>query len=595
MMQALPHQRAAYERTWRELNKKVVVAVDPDLVATPGLVSPDVERFFAAQLPSRFYALNSLTAEDEANLVAQGLQLSALRENLERSLLKGRRRTSTDPHRFQIDAVEEGCLYAACPFTGQLLVSRTSIVGTREVIFYRFDGAEVFYVATGHLGSGFTKGALYFPEREMVVKSRDVVWGLRHEHIIKLKALMVSNAASVARYIANGPRRSPVAVCLGEANYAHHLWNELSGLQRLWRAHRLASVDRFFVFREPLGAIPLLFPEIPAEKVRYQDTDSDGHAYIPDTMFREIVQDGCFVINVGDDYISEDLVKRVQRVARNSVPARVAEKIQRVRHDYQLLILVTIRTGNRTWIDQAAGLSTMLLRLAESFPSLGVVIDGYSLAADYDTDSSLRRRLRPSDYELQVLAEEADVIRDIRTRLARSGVGVFSISGCSLLETTLWVSEVDLYIAHAGSNQHKIGWLSNKPGIVHSNAEVLRRNQNGRSYYHKVREFGIPPVFIAPHFVRDIPTSASQQTTELRDDLSNYDIDVSQLSEQVEAMARSLVGRRSGTRVIPSMLGSLRRRVYRSRFAHDARLRLGRSSIGTLLRSMKRAAARQKG
>jgi hypothetical protein len=573
-----------YGQTWAALNQGRVALAAADLVASPGLVSSDVEQFFGDATDCRFYFLDVLAAEDRAQLEQYGLNVALLEENLHRSVLRGRRRSSGDSRRFQIDAVKERCLHAICPFTGRILTSRTSIAVTREVVFYRFEATEVFYLATNHIGSGFTKGAIYFPEREIIVKSHDFIWELRQEHITKLKTLMVSNASSVARYITGESTRAGVATCLGDANYAHHLWNELSGLLRLSRARCLAKVDRFFVCREPLGPITRLFPQIPAEKVRHLEAGNDIRDYVPPAMFREIIEKDYFLVNVGDEYISEELVRRL-RSTFDSVPALTIDKIRRARRSHWPLVLISIRTGNRTWPDQATGLSTILLNLARTFPRLGVVVDGYSVAVDYDTETSLHPWLRLAEDEANVLVSEAEIISDIVDRMAKSSVPCFSISGSSLLEAAVWVSNVDFYITHAGSNQHKVGWLGNKPGIVHSNVDVLRRNGGG--YYDGVREFGVAPIFLDPRFVRDIPTSGVQSANDLRTDLSNYIVDVPRLSEAVETMARVLAQRRRGSRAVLHGFGTLRN-VCRSRVVRDARVRLRRSTIGSILRSLRR-------
>jgi hypothetical protein len=58
-----------------------------------------------------------------------------------------------------------------------------------------------------------------------------------------------------------------VAVCIGFYHFAHHLWNELPGIDRLVKKGMIDSVDKFLVLREPLGDLRQIFPEIPASKV----------------------------------------------------------------------------------------------------------------------------------------------------------------------------------------------------------------------------------------------------------------------------------------------------------------------------------------
>lgn len=52
-------------------------------------------------------------------------------------------------------------------------------------------------------------------------------------------------------------------------------------------------------------------------------------------------------------------------------------------------------------------------------------------------------------------------------------MATFNTVGCTLAESVLWANHVDLYFCHHGTTQHKVGWLANKPGVVHSNQGVL--------------------------------------------------------------------------------------------------------------------------
>jgi hypothetical protein len=77
--------------------------------------------------------------------------------------------------KFQLDAVRNKSVEGFCPFGGEPVVFRKSLLANINVIFYRCETKQVFYVATAGIGSGFIKSALYFPKHELVVTAGESV------------------------------------------------------------------------------------------------------------------------------------------------------------------------------------------------------------------------------------------------------------------------------------------------------------------------------------------------------------------------------------------------------------------------------------
>ena len=232
-----------------------------------------------------------------------------------------------------------------------------------NVIFYRFETKEVFYVATAGIGSGFRKSALYLPKHELVVTAGDP-WGFQEDDLMELKARMVCGAKACYEYLSDTDWKSrKSAVCIGFYHFAHHLWNELSGLHRLHKKELLQNVDKFLVLREPLGPIEQIFPEIPEERIERKDNTSD--------LFYGILENGYFAVRVGDDYLTSDLVSRVAKVSSANCLPTTLETVKEAKSKYHPLLWVGIRVGNRAWGDQADGLSHMIAWLAKGIPHIG--------------------------------------------------------------------------------------------------------------------------------------------------------------------------------------------------------------------------------
>src|SRR5260370_10752436 len=108
---------------------------------------------------------------------------------------------------------------------------------------------------------------------------------------------MVCGAKACYEYLSDTEwksRRS--AVCVGFYHFAHHLWNELSGLHRLSRKQLLQRVDKFLVLREPLGPIDHIFPDLPEDPI--------ARLYNTCDLCYEILENGYLPVRVGCDYLA---------------------------------------------------------------------------------------------------------------------------------------------------------------------------------------------------------------------------------------------------------------------------------------------------
>jgi hypothetical protein len=556
-----------YDEIWYVLQSPAIGVTADNAPIADASARAEIALFFGAQPDDRFLFLDGLSADDKTLFARSGLRPDILNRSLEQSISQ-HARWNNHSRRFQIDAVRTRAIFTLDPFTGALLRSATSFPVSRDVVFYRFVGREVFYLAATQVGVGYKRNALFFPQHRLVVKLTDDVWTLRQDNLTRLRMSLVANAPAVARYIAGDATRSRVAVIQGHPNYAHTLWNELTGLLRLERAGLLGTVDRFFVFRGPFGPLRAIFPSIRADAVRYYAADGDPVESVSAAMFVDVLEGDYFVVNVGDDFIREELVARVRHAAMQAVPEAKRETIESFRAAHDLVVMVTIRTERRTWVAQAAGLTQILRSLAAQYPRLGIVIDGFSLPQDFFTECFEHPWIALGEREEKVLAAEGAVVEEIKSGLAQTDSDVISISGCSMYEATLWMNAIDFAVTHSGSNQHKAGWLGNKPTVVHGNRRVLMPMQSGHSYYYRVREFGVPPLFLCPEDVRDIQLLGAIEG-DLRNDLDDYDVDVDALSELVIGVAHRLTARKSSVAVLRDHIRRLQSYAVRSGKTRD--------------------------
>jgi hypothetical protein len=146
-------------------------------------------------------------------------------------------------------------------------------------------------------------------------------------------------------------------------------------------------------------------------------------------------------------------------------------------------------------------LLTLLERIFDAYRSAVVVFDGFSFPIGFFQDRHM------SQYHTEFAgraAATADFITELQHRaVANLGHWVSSrlcsISGISLAEAAYVGSVCNYYVCHAGTLQHKIAWLHNIPGFIHS-PPVGNPSARAKWYADQV-EGGIPPDTLPQQFV----------------------------------------------------------------------------------------------
>lgn len=354
----------------------------------------------------------------------------------------------------------------------------------------------IYVVAAGL--DGFKKNTIYFPHENLVVVSGKP-WTFEIADLIELKARSVSNFTDCYRYLSDtNAAKMKTAVCIGFFHFAHHLWNELPGVDRLLRKKMLGSVDKFFILREPLGKIDQIYPEIRPDQIEREDTTSK--------LFDHLISDNYFTIKLGSDFVASELVNRVYEVAKKNCRSETLERVQNARRRHFPLLWVGVRVGSRMWINQVDGLAKLIDRLYSEFPRLGVVFDGFSLPADRSGGSN-----NNEEYG-EILRQENQIVNDILQELEQNpqARGIFNIVGSSIYDANVWAHGVDVYLSPYGSLQHKVAWFANKPGIIHANKTILEASSKQLKHLWAAFENPVKPRFARHDTVADVQYDGEQ-------------------------------------------------------------------------------------
>lgn len=544
-----------YEQVWHYLHSH---QIEQDNLNTDIFKFLDLDYF---QLLEKFSHANELQiillkkkqSEDQNYL--KSLQISF--EHSLNNFTKRIGKVTHDNKEFQNRIIKDGYAYAVCPISGKILKSNQSILVEYSVVFYRFTGAIVFYLITGNLGAGLIKDSLYFPSYNLLVRYENEYYGFHPKHLTHLKAIILSNSLAFFHYFYNQNKVNKVCLLIGHSNFAHYLWNELSGLYRLKQNNLLKNIEQFFVLREPLGSISQIFPEISIEKIRYLEPERTlktlnvsvlhPNQSLPLEVFTTIAEQNNFFVNVGDKFIPNGLTRTIYRIALQNTNIEVKKKIKSAKSTCFPLLWISIRTQDRTWLNQVEGLTQIINSLAQKFPKLGVVFDGFSLPADYILNSI---DLDEQSLEMQLVKTEKEIVNKICQEINFS-VKIFNIIGCSMFEANLWANAIDLYLCHFGTLQHKVGWLAIKPGLVHSN-QAISSSQSSQDRTYQVREFGIPAKFINSSQIRDLKQDSFG--TDLRSNTNNYEIDWQIIYDELVTIIDSIQQNKTLTKRIANQL-----------------------------------------
>jgi hypothetical protein len=133
-------------------------------------------------------------------------------------------------------------------------------------------------------------------------------------------------------------------------------------------------------------------------------------------------------------------------------------------------VWISVRQGSRTPDNQAEFLAAVIAAILRANPDASFVLDGFSFPVGFSTDSrigrwrALFRERAAIDKKLvdSLLCriEDAHGCR-IRGRFC-------STTGLDVLDAMCVASFCTFYVCHAGTLQHKIGWIHDIPGLVHT-------------------------------------------------------------------------------------------------------------------------------
>ncbi|MGJ7531448.1 hypothetical protein [Variovorax sp. GB1P17] len=459
-----------------------------------------------------FATESDLTRNHLAGL-AQHYSLPHLHESIKSIQLASDFYVPRTLRRYLFDAIQSGSFKIASPLNGHLHAAKHSVVlGEDKTTFVFFEG---FIVGIGHLARGFPLCALILPAQRLFLKIVDDHWAVRHEHLERL-------AEQLRLHPIEAQPEPGIDLLSGDSNFAHHAWNQLPSLQAIIKHCNLKGAVQIINTHEPLGPITQIFPELARLSMRH----------VPDVFLAQINVAPKLRLPVGSTFIPGRLVHRLLAAfnSRAQSEQEIALRLRVAAHSSTILWL-SIRTRTRVPTNQAHVVAKIGRDYLSRNPDGLIILDGHSVPEDFieniTYDKPAQRKLVE---ECSAIAAEVAGMIIAQTSRPES---VLNAVGISIAQTILLAQQATVYFCHHGTVQHKVGWFSSAPGVVHCNKRTLQITDLGR-YIADQSAVAEIPIYL-PHDLVESPTEFESEDAASRADIAeNYYVnDIETVSDTV--------------------------------------------------------------
>lgn len=367
--------------------------------------------------------------------------------------------------RYQDILLGEGRFTCPHPATGvqSILAGNYVIPGT--AIFYYFAAEKPFVLVAASLKDGFPLLA--------AVTRNGVVWADKQERRDLIPFAQSLLATPVPSPLQPNARSRAI---IGDANFAHFLWNEFPAFHATLKRHGNFDLDRRF---DPFDLISTCAGKhgLPVQDLMTPGENS-GWSIAPTTFL------GATKCSSSD---------KAALMTHLKLPAYTpsAERIW-----------LTVRDQGRTMENQVSFLSAFITAQCDRNPDTQFLIDGFS--TPMDLERPIYNALRPKFMER--IAQAKSSVRTIAN--ANPAAQIHDLTGQSLLAALRAIGTCGFYVSHTGTMQHKAGWLYPLPGVQHGNSASLTPaalRWPARMVEGALDPFGLEPSIIKDTAVRGLP------------------------------------------------------------------------------------------
>lgn len=336
------------------------------------------------------------------------------------------------------------------PLTGAL--SSTALSLLPDLVLLR-DTPESVFVSTAPrpFASSTLECTYVLPERRLILHVRGANTNVVYELIRPDLARAANNYRNInAHALARSGSRGITLADRPVSHLGHYLWNCLSAWETVLEsgltsnALQLASWTEGEFFGNPFKLIPELAHRGPGLSRIHSMDEAVDH----------IIASNSFWLPMYDRHIRRELATRIVGHCRSNANPAFLDQTAALRQRGGPVILLTVRTGNRAWIDQQAGYVNIICELSNRFPGATFVLDGMNKT---HSDSST--------HKFMDTGAEMALAEDILSALPR-GTMVLNTIGMPIADSIAACELIDIFIAPWGTAMTKYKWVTNKPGVA---------------------------------------------------------------------------------------------------------------------------------
>ena len=352
-----------------------------------------------------------------------------------------------------------------CPFSGTLALARHTV--DNHAFLHRSGGRSCIVLPDRRIEQAAGDRCWYFPEHGLVLSSTPGFDG--REPLVRMAARVVGNLDRFARYLSG----STAEVMVSEdamSHIGHYVWNIVSGWTPLFGNVAAEEVDTLTSFPgwNVFGGVMALYPELVCRVGRVLRPSSEIE------LFGAMLEQRALSLTLVDRFVTQDAADRIVRWSRGHCREGFGAEVDGLRAASWPLLMVTIRTGNRAWVEQEAGYIQIIGALSARYPRLGIVIDGLNTGMEQAGHSPMS-----AEEETRIAAAIIGACPGVRFR---------NSIGCLPQESVVLAEAVDAFIAPVGAGLAKTRWVANKPGVAFSNRSFMAPGSYDGFLYDGFRE-----------------------------------------------------------------------------------------------------------
>lgn len=269
-------------------------------------------------------------------------------------------------------------------------------------------------------------------------------------------------------------------------NYAHQMIHHLSGLDRLIENENSDKLDEIWIVGiEFFGKVEHLFPSLENKIKRFSSRDE-----VSDLL----IQGNHMPYRLGCGVFRRRLQSQI--IKRASECYKIKPKLDRYP-----LIAITLREQDRRCVNLEAIISRIMSRLGSKYPKLAFVLDGWVRPGGCEEENETAKDMQLSDVEENIKREQRIAERIVR-ELPQDTV-IRNLVGMPMLQSIIGIADIDLYLSHVGTLQHKLGFFSCKPGVAHGPTSYMEKQMS----FEFFSEIGIPPILLPKKSIIDGPNT----------------------------------------------------------------------------------------